>query len=217
MTRTVAPGWVLTLLVAVWMVQGSAAQDRAAQTSGIHDQFSITLPDGWSTYDQNQAISGKTSFVGMVVFSAEPLTKEGATTADAETLAKVSRGDVASFFVERTAATKSMECDKLSRSVIYDIGTTINKDPAIATTGRRLLGGLAPDHKDTELGGCRGVKFLLEANKNDPAKHWKVDVRAVSDGKILYLFSLRNTGANYERNLAAFEQAMSTVRFKSVK
>ena len=39
-----------------------------------------------------------------------------------------------------------------------------------------------------------------------------MDVAAVSDGKILYLFSLRNIKENYESNLGLYEKAISTVR-----
>jgi hypothetical protein len=76
---------------------------------------------------------------------------------------------------------------------------------------------LAPDHKDIELGGCHGVRFVLEAHKKDPAKHRVLDVRAVSDGNVLYLFSLRNKGAHYATNLAAYDGALASVRFTLAK
>jgi hypothetical protein len=50
----------------------------------------------------------------------------------------------------------------------------------------------------------------------DPAKHRVLDVRVVSDRKTLYLFSMRNKGAHYTTNLAAFDAAMESVRFTSV-
>lgn len=197
---------------------GGAAQGAPAGIGGIHDQFAITLPDGWSVYDQTEALSGKPSAVGMVFFSAEPVAKSGATTADAELLAKVDTGELASFFVQRMPADKGMACDKLSRGAIYDIGTRINKDPVVSTVGGKLFGGgLAPGHKDVELGGCHGVRYVIGAHKDDPAKHWIVDVRAVSDGKVLYLFSLRNKADHYAKNLEIFEQAIATVRLKLTK
>jgi hypothetical protein len=196
----------------------ASAQDAPARTGGIHDQFAISLPDGWSVYDQNEALSGKPSPLGVVFFSAQPVTPPGSITADAPLLAKVDTGEIVSFFVDRSKAAKSMTCAKLSKTDIYNIGTTINKDPAIATAGRRLLGGaLEPPHTDISVGGCQGVRFQLEARKDDPAKHWKIDVRAVSDGSVLYLFSVRHRGVYYEDNLAVFEKAMSTVQFKQTK
>jgi len=194
------------------------AQGPSPATGGIHDQFAITLPDGWSVYDQNEALSGKPSAVGMVFFSSEPITKSGATTADAELLAEVDTGALTSFFVERMPADKGMACDSLSKRVIYNIGTRINRDRVVSTAGRRLFGsGIAPGHKDIELGGCRGVRFVIDANKDNPTKHWTIDVRAVSDGKVLYLFSLRNRADHYAKNLETFEKAMTSVRFKLTK
>jgi hypothetical protein len=197
--------------------RGGAAQGATA-LSGIQDQFAITLPDGWSIYDQTAALSGKPSAVGMVFFSAAPVTAPGATTTDAALLAKVDTGELTSFFVQRMPARKGMACDKLSKAVIYDIGLKINQDPVVSTVGRKLFGsGIAPGHKDIELGGCHGVRFLIDAHKDDPPKHWTVDVRAVADGTVLYLFSLRNKADHYAKNLETFERAIATVRFKSAK
>jgi hypothetical protein len=154
----------------------------------------------------------------MVFFSAQPVTKAGSTTADPELLVKVDTGELPSFFVERLPGDKGTACNKLSRGVIYDIGTKINQDPSVRTTGRALFGGgLAPRHTDIDLGGCKGVRFLVEANKNDAAKHRVADVRVVSDGKVLYLFSLRQSGVHYKANLDAFEKALATVRFVTTK
>ena len=43
-------------------------------------------------------------------------------------------------------------------------------------------------------------------------------MRAVSDGKVLYLFSLRNPGGAYKADLMnSFEKALATVRFVTTK
>jgi len=209
---------VIAATLALTAKPSGAAQGPPPAIGGIHGQFAITLPDGWSVYDQTEALSGSPSAVGMVLFSAEPVTKPGATTADVELLAKIDSGELASFFVERTPGDKRMACDKLSRRMINEIGTRINQEPVVSTVGRKLFGStFAPGHRDIELGGCRGVRFVIDAHKDDPAKHWTIDVRAVSDGKVLYLFSLRNRADHYAKNLETFETAMTTVRFKLTK
>jgi hypothetical protein len=213
------PACVLAALVLTVAARPSrASQDPApGGGGGIRDQFEIVLPEGWSVYDQTEAITGKSSALGMVIFSSQPLVSAGARTPDAPTIAKVDLGEMPSFFVDRQKADKGMKCEKLSRSAVYHIGTMVNQDPSVSTFGRKLFGATQePDHTNIELGGCRGVRFLLEANKKDPAKHKVVDVRVVSDGKTVYLFSLRNKGVHYATNLAAFETAMASVRFASV-
>jgi hypothetical protein len=205
-------------LLALSAATSHAEQDAVPAAGGIREQLEITLADGWSIYDQTEALTGKPSALGVVIFSAEPLTKEGARTPDGPTLAKVDLGELPSFFVDRKKADKDMKCEKLSKSAIYNIGTWVNQDPSVSTLGRKLFGAAqAPDHTDIEVGGCRGVRFLLEANKNDPAKHKVVDVRVVSDGKTLYMFSLRNRGVHYAANLGTFEKAMASVRFVAPK
>lgn len=211
--RNVARGALIVVSLAAPTILGADGQGAPARQGGIYDQLAISLPDGWNVYDQSEALSGKPSPLGVVFFSAQAVTPPGSATASAPLLAKVDTGEVASFFVDRSKATKGMSCLKLSRSDVYNIGTTINRDPAIATGGRRLLGGLEPSHTDITIGGCHGVRFQLEAHKDDPAKHWKIDARAVSDGKVLYLFSVRHRGVYFDDSLAVFEQALNTVKF----
>jgi hypothetical protein len=192
-----------------------ASQETAA-AKGIEDQFAITLPDGWSVYDQTQALSGKASALGIVYFSAEPVTKPGEATASADLLVKVSSGEILSFFVQREKADKGMACAKpLSKTATYNIGTMINQDPVVGAV-RRMFGAIGPPRPtEIEVGGCRGAKFVVDAHKDDAVKHWTIDVRAVSDGKILYLFSLRNKADYFTRNLEAYERAVASVRFKA--
>jgi hypothetical protein len=194
-----------------------AAEDAVPASGGIREQLEITLPEGWSVYDQTEAVTGKPSAVGIVIFSAQPLVSEGARTPDGPTMAKMDLGELPSFFVERSKADKGMKCAKLSRSTVYDLATTVNQDPSIATTGRRLFGSLEPGHTDVQIGGCRGVRWVFKAHEKDPERHRVVDVRAVSDGKTLYLFSLRNKGVHYAANLPAFEAALASARFVATK
>ena len=60
---------------------------------------------------------------------AQPVTKASSTTADPDLLAKVATGEMPSFFVDRQPGDKGAECAKLSKGVIYDLGTKINQDP----------------------------------------------------------------------------------------
>jgi hypothetical protein len=202
-------GGTLWLILAL----GVALFSVRLPASGIEGQFTITLPDGWSAYDQNRAVFKKESPYGIVVFSAQPVTKPGEATADAALLAQVDRGDIPSFFVDRSAAGKGAKCEQLSKTEIYNIGTSLNQDPRAGGARRMFGGGIAPKHTDTSIGGCKGVKFFIESNKDNPEKHWIIDVRAVSDGKVRYLFSLRNRGENYPKNLDTYEKALETLRF----
>lgn len=195
----------IILLASVTVAAGDA------RVTAINNQFTITLRDGWSVYDQTEAVSGSPSPFGMVILSSAALTAAGETTADPALLAKVDTGELPSFFVERHPADKGMSCSKLSKSVIYRIGTNIVQQEIFGTT-RKLVGATPPDHTEIDLGGCKGVRFEAHARKKDPEKHWVVDLRAVSDGEVLYFFSLRNKAAHYDENRAAFDEALATVR-----
>jgi hypothetical protein len=212
---TTASCMLAVALAALAMPIGASQEPPAPKSIG--DQFAIALPEGWGVYDQTEAVLRKPSAFGIVVFSATPVTKPGETTADPALLSKVSTGEIASFFVQRDKTDRGSKCAKLSKSAVYDIGTNIQKDPAFGAA-RRMFGGIKPPSgTDMELGGCHGARFLVDANKDDAAKHWTIDVRAVSDGTVLYLFSLRNKADYYARNVEVFEKMMASVQFKSAK
>jgi hypothetical protein len=183
------------------------APDGYPVFDGLKDQFTIALPAGWSAYDQTQALGGKAGLRGTIVFSAERLTKEGETLADPAVMARADTGDLPSFFVDRKSAAKGMTCAKFTKSAAYNLGVLLTEDPIFGALRRRF--SATPIHHDPiSVGGCRGYHYKGEGKNGS----WILDVRAVSDGKTLYLFSLRNTAENFGKNLGTFEKAMETLR-----
>lgn len=200
-----------TMLGLLFAAEHAGAQEEPADAPrNVASQFVITLPSGWSIYDQSAAL-GQTDGTGVVIFSAEPVTKPGEQLADVELIRKVDSGEIASFFVDRMPAGKKVTCEKLPNATTYEIGQRMMQDPAMASPLRMFAP--PPSAGDIKLGGCNGAKMRVEGQKKDPLKHWIVDVRAVSDSKFLFIFSLRNRADHYERNLPAFESALATVEF----
>lgn len=201
------------LAFAVLFIAGIAAANNE-DLLWQNDQFSISLPAGWHAYDQQQALSGQASTLGLVLFSAQEVTEAGKLTADVETLANLDRGDIPSFFVDRLPAEKGMACSKLSRTATYNLGVRINQDKSVSAVKKYLASSVGAKHTNIDLGGCKGARYRVEAGKKGTPEHWIIDVRAVADGNVVYLFSLRNQAANYSRNIDAFERAMATVQIK---
>ena len=73
-----------------------------------------------------------------------------------------------------------------------------------------------PEASHTSFAGCEGIRIKGETEKQDGTR-WVIDMHAVSDGKILYLFTLRNIKKNYEKNLSIYEKAMSSVQLTSIE
>lgn len=192
--------------------QQTRAQETASVESTVASQFAITLPQGWSIYDQSAAVLHRTDGTGILIFSAVPVTKPGETGADADLLSKIDTGESRSFFVERQHAVKNATCSNLPKPAVYGVATTIAQDPLI----RRAFYTPPPRSTDIELGGCHGVRFLVDAKKDDPENHWIIDVRMVSDGKFQYLFTLRNKANYYEQSLPTFDSALASIRFTSL-
>jgi hypothetical protein len=129
-------------------------------------------------YDQAQALSGKAGLRGIVVFSAERLTKEGEALGDPDAMARADSGDLPSFFVDRKSAAKGMTCTKFTKSAAYNLGVMLTEDPIFGALRRRF--SATPIHHDPiPIGGCQGYHYKGEGKNGS----WILDVRAVSDGK----------------------------------
>jgi len=208
--RRLFPGGVRSLTIVFilsWSSAFPAVPEGYETFDGLKDQFTVALPAGWSAYNQNQALSGNPSLFGVVVFSAQAVNKEGETTADSNVMSRVDTGDLPSFFVDRQPAAKGMSCTKFTKSAAYDLGVTLTKDP-IFGAARSYFSATPIKHDEIQVGGCQGIRYKGEGKKGE----WILDVRAVSDGKVLYLFSLRNRAGNYAKNIATFDNAMGTLQ-----
>jgi len=188
-------------------------QEPLVPFEGLKEQFTISLPAGWTVYNQTEVLSGKPGPHGMLFFSAEPVAKPGEKIADQAALRRVDTGEIPSFFVDRHLAMKGMSCSKFKAD--YEVATMVGNDPVFGGAMRRMLRPLPPKSKRVELAGCQGVKIEGRGHMGPEKTEWVIDVRAVSDGKTLYLFSLRNTATNYSKNLETFERALATLKLSS--
>lgn len=202
-------GNAMVIILSATMPQGYATEDLVP-FDGLKDQFTIALPSGWNAYNQSESGSGEEGPFGVVFFSAEPLTKPGEKTADVEQLAKADIGEIPTFFVDRQPAGKGMTCNEFTRAAAGHVAGMVRNDSAISS-GREVPTQFLPKH--IELGGCQGFRVIMRAKHGQPDKaEWVVDVRAVSDGKVLYLFSLRAKAERYQNVLDTFERVLATIK-----
>jgi hypothetical protein len=208
--------WGMTIAVALSATMPPAdAADDLVPFEGLKEQFTIALPGGWNVYNQSEALSGERGPFGVVLFSAQTLIKPGEKTADAQLLAKADVGEIPSFFVDRQAAGKDMACSEFSRMAGGRVAGMVRKDPAFSR-GRALPMQFFPER--IELGGCQGFKVQLRAMHSSPEQaEWIIDARAVSDGRVLYLFALRARAEHYQKALGTFEKVLATLKLSSPK
>ena len=196
------------------MPSASSAEELAA-FDGLKEQFTIALPGGWNVYNQSEAVSGERGPFGLVFFSAQPLTRPGEKTADAERLAKADVGEIPSFFVDRQPAAKDITCSEFPRAAGGRIAGILRRDPAFSK-GRPLPMQFFPER--IELGGCQGFKVQLRAAHSNPENaEWIIDTRVISDGQVLYLFSVRARAEHYQKVLDTFERVLATLKLSSPK
>ena len=91
----------------------------------------------------------------------------------------------------------------------------LRRDPAFSK-GRPLPMQFFPER--IELGGCQGFKVQLRASHSSPENaEWIIDARAVSDGQVLYLFTVRARAEHYEKVLGTFDRVLATLKLSSPK
>lgn len=208
-----------SLLLLACTVPGSAGVPEGFETyEGLKEQFVLSLPVGWSVYNQVEALTGSPGETGTVAFSAETLDSkaipEAMKSGDQERinklmeqLARLEIGEAQGFFLERLTAKKGMSCSgfetKAEKKVLKLMGT----DPMF---GPDRTTHQEPQGEPVTIGGCQGLRFKGkgETRSGDPKIF---DVFAFSDGKVLYLFQLLNIEEHYAVNVGIFEEVLSTL------
>ena len=172
--------------------------------SGSQYQFVIDLPVGWSGYNQNRALGrGGTPF-GIIVFSEGKLDAARG----ASDLSKVISGEKPSFFVERVPANKGMDCAGFSKGGAKGIAQAIRLDPMFGKD-RKVVRELASE--EVEIAGCKALRFRAETRAPD-GNSSALDMHVISDGKVVYMFTLRNEKGYFDKNLPVYEASMKTIR-----
>ncbi len=183
---------------------------------GLKDQFELALPIGWSVFDQGAILSGKPGKTGPpVVFSSEPIDGKAMMSGDKDALEKVVRqlshveiGALAGFMMDRLPAKKGMSCtgfDVKAQKTILDLMGT---DPMF---GPKRTTREKPAAEILVVGGCQGLRIKGKGTASTGAGK-NLDVFAVSDGEVLFLFKLLNLDEHYPKNLDTFERVMATLR-----
>jgi len=75
----------------------------------------------------------------------------------------------------------------------------------------------APRSEPVSVAGCKGIRIHgtgQPAKENTPQT---LDVYAASDGKVLYLFTLRNHADNYKKNSEVFQKSVATARLTAAR
>ena len=202
-----SPRYVLPLamLFALGASRTAHAQlpDGFTLYEGHKTEFTIALPEGWTVYDQGALMSGKASTTGMLLFtSTDPSTLP--VDKQVQLMGQIDSGEAPAFFVDRQKGVKGASCASFPEKAQKDVAKLVQK----SSSGTNVV---PPVVEPATVGGCQGLHVRLDVKSKDGTE-WIVDVRAVSSGSTLYLFSLRNHKANFEKNLEAYEKAMSTLK-----
>ena len=200
-------------LIPIALLVGCATVERRPamrpQYNDFMDQITIDLPRGWIAYDQREANrvrlgkEGKPSRFGKVYFSETKKIAELHSLGKAR--AQMDTGKLPSFFVERVPAMRNTACKRFPEKVIQQVMKVIRRSFGNGRIVKELQA------RAISIGGCKGFRIRGEV-QTPRGENWIHDVHVVSDGTVMYLFTLRNKKENYEKKLEVYENAIATVR-----
>jgi len=202
----------ITLISLALMVGCATVERRPAtrpQYSDFTDQITIDLPREWIAYDQREAnrvrlgSEGKPSRFGMVYFSKTKNIAELHWVG--KTKAQMDSSKLPSFFVERVPAIWNTACKRFPEKALQQVMKVIRKSFGKSRIVKELQA------RAISIGGCKGFRIRGEV-QTPRGDNWVHDVHVVSDGTVMYLFTLRNIKENYEKKLEVYENAIATVR-----
>ncbi len=205
-------GWVLSLALVLLFPAGVSQEPPTVLYEDLKDQFRIRLPAGWNTYDQLWRPA--TGQMGMVIFAPVDF-KALVAQKDAllTTVVKLDVGEIPSFFVDRIPARSGMSCKELPKKWHKEILQMIERG---SWSGKewKTLGQFSAEL--ASVGGCNGIK-IQGRKKSGEGLEGVVEVYAVSDGRVLFLFTLRNRQEHFEKNSKYFKEALVSLQMTAAE
>ena len=107
-----------------------------------------------------------------------------------------------------------MSCAGFPEKAEKEVFKMITGDPIL---GKGAAIQEAPHSEPVPVAGCKGIRIR---GTGQPAKEnvpQTLDVYAASDGKVLYLFTLRNHADNYKKNAEVFQKSVATARLTAAQ
>lgn len=235
--------WVAAVVATMLAVAASLGATESpggfTRFDELQEQFTIAVPEGWHSYNQIREMDGTDGPAGRVIFSAEEIPglhlarvkgtdyeieyKDPERSAAARGVAlELDTGRLPSFIVDRIPlqrSRKGMSCASFTKrfarsAALYQVG------PDRGLSGRAAPVQF-PDGFEIEpiakIGGCQGFRIRGESTIGETpgGAKWVVDVRAVSDGKTLFLFIARGLEENLPAILETFETSLKTLELAS--
>lgn len=219
-TRTTTVLSSVVLMALACAVVEAQLPEGYVLNDALKTQFTLALPAGWMSSDQGQRMRQLGGRIpegfGLVYFSSVnvaeafgPFEKgqEEQGQKSLDVLRQIDTGALPAFFVDRRRAEKGMSCRSLTAKASQKVYDMI-KDSDFGK-GTKTVEPLRVD--SVAIGGCQGASFRGRVQNRNGAE-WVIDVQAVSDGTVLYLFSLRNRTEHFDKNFPVYQTAMSTLR-----
>jgi hypothetical protein len=193
------------------------AQEETLQLyEGLKDHFVLSLPAGWTAINQLELLTKEPAPFGPVIFSSQHIDfiaapgsrDQGALEKLAHQLGAMERGEVPGIILDRLPAEKGMSCSGFDNRARKYLLRLAGADPMF---GRGRQTREEPHADSVSLGGCEGLRIRGKGSARS-GEGKILDTLAVSDGRVLFLFSLFNLDQYYDRNVSLFESILSTLR-----
>ncbi len=208
------PAAASLLLLVVTLRVFADPPEGFAVYEGLKEQFVLSLPAGWSVFNQYELLTGGPGELGTVAFCSEVIDGKAMMSGDGEAARKVANqfvrleiGLIPGFLLDRIPARKGMSCNGFEKNARKEVLKLVSQDPMFGRGGTREK----PRAEAVSVGACRGLRIKGKGVASTGAGKM-MDIFAVSDGDVLYLFELLNLEEHYAKNVGVFEEVLSTLR-----
>jgi hypothetical protein len=168
----------------------AAGEERPAPTlelvaeESLKDQITLSIPRGWSAYDQTRLLTGEPAPLGTVVYSPPALLLTPGQDAAVETARRLNSGEIPSLTLDRIPAPRGANCAAMTPAAQKRIVAMVENEVPMFDRGNTVV--LAPRPEPLALNGVQGLR--TGARSRDAAGVERtLDLAAFGDGTTLYL------------------------------
>ena len=192
--------------------QLSAAQYGAPAGLEVYDRmdsrFTFAIPEGWNHFLYSSVYTDQRLRAGLLIFSPIRLSVGKKPDGDGPTVVEVRNGRAQAFSLQLSAALRGMACEGFAAAAQDRLRHELQRAVSLGAEAEPdLPQSLAP----FSFGGCQGIR--AEGRHPTPGGGellW--DLRAVSDGETLFVFTLRSDEGHYDDHRQVFGQVLETFR-----
>jgi hypothetical protein len=155
----------------------------------LKDQIELSIPAGWSAFEQTRLLTGSPGPLGIVLYSSTSFefSGQGGSKADEEwqeMLKRTLTGEIPMLHLDRIPAVRGAACKGFTAAAQAKILKMVREQDEMFSPSYTVLD--APRGEPVRLPRANGLR-VRGRSRDSGGVEWELDIIAVADGKTVYL------------------------------